>query len=156
MKEHKMVDNKFIWEEPSSRKSIFGGTVHSRKTELRSPVLWLARDGGELYLVNSSTETLDVVSADSGGFQTVDDDVVSITSNDGYTYKNVKPSFAIKIEEYDEYYDLDYILQVVVTIQSKNLGTIEILTLPAKGGVGETVILWDNGEAGKNVSISSE
>jgi hypothetical protein len=116
----------------------------------------LVRDGGELYLVNSSVETLDEVSAESGGFQTVDDDVVSITSNDGYTYKNVKPNFAVKIEEYDGYNDLDYILQVVVTIQSTNLGTIEILTLPAKGGVGETVILWDNGEAGENVSISPE
>ena len=154
MKEHKIIENKFTWISPSSRESIFGGAVQPRKPELRIPILWLVRDGGELYLVNLSAESLDVVSTASGGFQTVDDDVASITSNNGYTYKNVKPDFAVKIEEYDGYYDLDYVLQVVLTIQSKNLGTIEILSSPEKGGVEETVLLWDNGEAGKNVSIN--
>lgn len=155
MKEHKVLENRFNWIPLDERLSRFGGQMPPRKKEVRIPVLWLACDGNELYLVNASEETLDLVTVSSGGFLTADDDVLSVDSNKAYEYRNVKPNNAVKVEEYDGYYDLDYILQVSVRVQSKGLGCLDILSPAEKGGVGETVLLWDTGEHGKHVSINS-
>jgi hypothetical protein len=153
MKENKVIDGGFEWIPPDKRTSRFGGTVPPRKPDTRLPVLWLARDGGELYLVNSSQDTLDFVIADSGGFQTVDDGVSMASAEKGYEYRDLKPNEAAKVEEYDGYYDLDYLLQVSLRVQSKSLGCLEIRSPPEKGGIGETVLLWDNGEVGKYVFL---
>lgn len=153
MKEHKIIENKFIWVPFERRKSRFGGSIPPRQPENRHPVLWLARDGNEVYLVNSSEEILDFVVAESGGFQTVDEDVMSVASKDKYEYENIKPNTAVKVEEYDGFYDLDYVLQLSLRIQSKKLGCIEITSPAEKGGVEETVLLWNTNENGKYVSI---
>ena len=71
-----------------------------------------------------------------------------------YEYKNVKPNDAVKVEEYDGFYDLDYLLQVSMSVQSKNIGSIEISTPPEKSGIGEMILLWDTMENGHNVSIN--
>jgi len=154
-KYHKVIENSFKWIPLDKRKSRFGGLMPPRKAEVRHPVLWLARTENELYLVNSSAETLDFVGAGTGGFQTVDNDCITVATSNKYTYKNVKPNDAVKVEEFDGFYDLDYLLQVSMRIQSKNLGNIEILTPPEKGGIGEIVLLWDTMENGKNVSIKN-
>jgi len=151
---NKVLQNSFKWVPLDQRKSKFGGPMTPREKESRLPLLWLAREGNKLYLVNSSEETFDFVSAGTGGFQTVDDDCITVAAEKKYEYKNVKPNDAVKVEEFDGYYDLDYLLQVSIRIQSTNLGGIEILTLPKKGGIGETVLLWDTMENGKGVSIN--
>jgi hypothetical protein len=154
-KHHKVIENSFKWIPLDKRKSKFGGPMTPRKAELRNPLLWFSCEGKELYLVNSSEETLDLVAAGTGGLQTVDDDCISVSTKNKYEYKNVKPNDAVKVEEFDGYYDLDYLLQVSLKVQSKNLGCIEILTPAKKGGIGETVLLWDTMENGKNVSITN-
>jgi hypothetical protein len=154
MKNRGIVEGEFTWYPHQEIESRFGGSRPPSKPELRKPLLWLARDGNDLYFVNISGETLDSVIADSGGFQTADDTVISVTSNTQYEYKNVINNAAVKIEEYDGHYDLDYLLQASILIKSKSLGCIQILSPCEKGGVGETVLLWDTGESGKNVNIS--
>jgi len=153
-KQHKVIENGIKWVPINKRKSKFGGPMTPRKKENRLPVLWLVREENELYLVNSSEETLDFVVAGAGGFQTVDDDCITVSSESKYEYKNVKPNDAVKVEEYDGFYDLDYLLQISMRVQSKNIGSIEILTPPEKGGIGEMVLLWDTMENGHNVSIN--
>ena len=155
MKEHKIVENEFTWAPLNKRLSRFGGSPPPRNAETRTPLFWLARKGEELFFVNSSKDTLNFVIANSGGFQTVDDDVMSVGNNDKYDYKNVKPNQAVKVEEYDGLYDLDYILQVSIKVQSKSIGCIELITPAKKGGVGETVLLWNTNENGINVSINN-
>ncbi|WP_413699270.1 hypothetical protein ACLKMH_17470 [Psychromonas sp. KJ10-10] len=91
-----------------------------REAELRNPLLWLVRKGKELYLINSSGETLDLVIAETGGCQTVDDDCSTVTTSNKFEYSNIKPNDAVKVEEFDGFYDLDYLLQVSMRIQSKN------------------------------------
>ena len=154
MKDHKVIKNEFTWIPLDKRVSRFGGLVPPRKSESRHPILWLVRERDELYLVNSSEEILDLVIANSGGFQTVDEDVMTIASNDKYEYTNVKPNSAVKVEEYDGFYDLDYVLQVSISIKSKKLGCIDILSPAKKGGVQETVLLWNTGENGKYTTIN--
>ena len=103
-------------------------------------VLWIVPDRNELYLVNLSTETLDSVVAKAGGF-TGGEDVAAIGVR-RTEYKNVKPNTAVKVEEYDFFYDSDFILQVNLRIKSKSLGCIIVKTHPEKGTANEAVVLW--------------
>lgn len=152
MKEHKILKYEFSWVSMDQRIGRFGASP-PRKPELRRPLLWLVRDGGDLYLVNASGDTLDSVIVDMGGFTTAGDSVVTVTNDENYEYNNIDHDCAVKVDEYDEYYDLDYVLQVVLRVQSSKFGTLEILSPVEKGGVSETVLLWDSGEAGKHVRI---
>lgn len=154
MKEHKTIKDGFAWVPLEKRTSRFGGARPPRKSETRKPVLWLARDGSDLYFVNDSQDSLEFVIADTGGFQTVDDDAMTITSKEQYEYRNVNPGDAVKVDEYDQFYDLDYVLQVYLKIKSLSLGCIEIRSPAEKGGVDEAVLLWDSGEAGNHVLIN--
>lgn len=153
MREHRTIGDGFTWVPVGKRTSRFGGAMPPRKPEERRPVLWLARQRDELYLVNDSEESLHSVKASTGGFQTIDDDAISISSNEGYEYENVRPGSAVKVEHFDEICDLDFILQVYLVIQSDKLGHITVNSPSGKGGIGEAVLLWDSGEPGKNVSI---
>ena len=145
MKE-KTITNGFVWVPMDKRIGMFGLPMPPRPAETRKPLLWLARKGNELYFVNSTDETIDLILADTGGYQTLDDDVMIISSDGAYEYQNVLPGDAVKVEEFDGFYDLDFVLQVGIKLKSKKLGSIEILTPAKKGGVGETILLWDTGE----------
>lgn len=146
MKEKKTITNGFVWVPMNKRTGKFGLPMPPRPAETRKPLLWLARNGNELYFVNSSDETIDLILADTGGFQTVDDDVMTISSDSAYEYQNVLPGDAVKVEEFDGFYDLDFVLQVVIKLKSKKFGSIEIITPAKKGGIGEIVLLWDTGK----------
>jgi hypothetical protein len=126
-----------------------------RKPELRRPLLWLAREGDELFLVNETDEILDSVIVQMGGFQTVDDEAFTVSSGEVYTYKKINPHDAVKIDEYDGFYDLDFMIQVQIQVKSRGLGCLEITSQTNKGGVKETVLLWDTCESGKKVIVSN-
>ena len=147
----KTIKNKFTWVPVDKRPGRFGIIPSSYKfPEKRHPLLWIVPDGNEFYLVNLSEETLDSVVVDSGGF-TGGEDIVSIAGIDKLEYKNIKPNTAVKIEEYDYFYDLDYVMQISLIIKSKSLGCITIKTRPEKGSAKEAVILWDTLEYGKKI-----
>lgn len=75
------------------------------------------RTGDELYFVKDSEETLETVSASTGGFQTSDDGILPVGGN-GYVYHHVKPREAVKIEEFDPVLDSDFLFQVEIRLQS--------------------------------------
>ena len=104
---------------------------------------------GALYFVNDSGETLKIVSSDSFGF--VSDGVVE--KNPKFIYNDVKPGESVKVEEYDEYYDLDYVLGFKIFIESNNLGQISIFPPMKKGGVIAQPLMFKDGVAPKHVSI---
>jgi hypothetical protein len=99
------------------------------RSEKKEPVFYVIRKGEELYFVNDSTETLNSV-----------------------LYKNVKPGEAVKVEHYDPYWDSDYLLQLEVELSSPTHGN-KIFRVLGKGGIDDTVLLWDTGEAGKYVNM---
>jgi hypothetical protein len=137
------------------RKDRFGLPMPPRKPELRKPKFWLGRDGDALFFINNSDEILDFISTSVGGYITCDDDVAPI-SGDGYSYDNILPLEAVKVEEFDARLDCDFVLQVQIMVISKNEGRIVICPPAGKGGIGETVLLWDTGEVGKDVSVSTD
>lgn len=151
MKRNKIISGAFTWIPVHQRKSKFGGLVAPRKDELRSPVLWLARHDNELYLVNHTNQIFDQVLVATGGFQTLDNNVMPISGHNMLTYKKVKPDDAILLDTFDGIYDLDYLFQVSMIIQSDKFGCFEIRSPTEKGEIQETVLLWNTGEIGKNV-----
>lgn len=146
------VENAFTWA-PCGYSSVklprdYQWNHSHCKRESRIPLFWLARKGQELYFVNNSDEILDVVSTHTGGCETCDNEVVRISDDVGFTYRSVKPNEAVKVDEYDEFYDLEYLLQLSLRIESKTQGCINILTRPAKGSIEEVILLWNTGESG--------
>lgn len=158
MKEHIIVKDAFKWIPMHKRECKYSpGTIRSDlKEDLRIPLLWLTsrKEGSNmhLYLVNSTDEVLDSVVGDCEGFVTEDDASMPVSSNDKYEYKNIEPNSAVLVDVFDMYYDLDYVLYSSVEIKSKKLGHIGFRSPGAKGGITESVLLWNTGEEGKDVA----
>lgn len=60
----------------------------------------------ELYLINNSPYTIDKVYINNQA-KTPSDDVTQLKSDLKYGYENIQPGEAVKVDEYDNYYDLD-------------------------------------------------
>lgn len=118
------------------------------KPNAGKPLLWIHRVSGAAYLINASDETLTKVEASSGGCITADDDVITLQSDGVARYENVKPGEAVKVDEYDEYYDLDFSLQIGIMVESPRLGRRDFLTMVNKGGA-KTQVLLREGEDGE-------
>lgn len=110
-----------------------------RKPETRIPIFWLTRKDNELFFVNDSDELLDSVKIESNEFLTYDDFIVGL-SNNKFCYQNVGSHEAIKVIEYDDFFDLDVFFQFTFLIQSKTYNT-DITMLPKKGIINERVML---------------
>ena len=67
------------------------------------------------------------------------------------TYQHVPQGAAVKVEEYDDFYDLDLDLGICLEVRTQTLGCMELQTPLSRGGVHETVLLWDNGDVGPGV-----
>lgn len=154
MFEPKVLLDEFPWVPPERRLGRFG-PMPPRKPELRTPALWLTRSqGGELFLVNTSGECLDEVHATSIGFATFDGEA-SNWQGRGITYRDVPDGAAVKVDDYDDFYDLDYVLGMHVRIRSPQHTHLQLQHLGGKGGIKEVVLLWANGDVGKDVQVFS-
>ena len=108
----------------------------------RKPIYWLHRDNNDLFFINDSEKVLDYVIGGSGGCVSYDDGVLSV-ENAQYRYEMVQPGEAVKIHEYDDYYDRDYLLQASVTIVSGG-EEIQLLGKVEKSGVkGQNVLVFE-------------
>ncbi len=148
MIEQKRIQKKFQWVPVHLRNQW----APQRIADNRIPLYWIACDGGERYFVNNTTEILEKVLINTSGFKLCDDEIVAIATYKGYFYTHILPMEAIKIEEYDNFTDLDYVLQISLVIYSKKHGCISIKTHKEKGGIGESVILWDSLEVGEEIA----
>ena len=153
MFEQKRILNEFTWVPQNERSSRFAPStpLPPRKGGDRKAMFWLSsgeRIGNyitSIYFINSSNETLKEVIYSSSGMQTVDEDVVSSSSNE-YRYKDVLSGEAVKIDEYDAFFDSDSLVGYYVTVVSGQMGANEYSTLPSKQCINEVVLLWEDGE----------
>lgn len=134
---------------------IRNGGFPPRKYEMRMPIFWLIRKGNELFFINDADETLDSLEIESNGFQTCDNLAVEFFNDEVHCYQNVKSHEAIKIDEYDDFFDLDVFFQLTFRIKSKKRD-INIAMLPKKGGINELVILWNTDELGKHFHMKNK
>ena len=113
------------------------------------PLLWVTRaasrdpnDGSTLlFLVNDTGETLRSVIVEGFGFVTVDDEVSSVGGPKA-TYTDVPPGAAVKVDAYDDFYDLDYMIGFSAIVEGITFGPRTFSALPQKGGLGEEVLWW--------------
>jgi hypothetical protein len=118
------------------------------------PLYYLDQDGCDVFFVNNSGETLDSVSADSCGMQTLDDEVMSVGGT-ACSYEGVKPGEAVKVERYDTVLDSDFVMQLDVAVSSPSKGIVTYRCW-SKGGVTSKVLRWDDGRIGSGVSLVRE
>lgn len=111
------------------------------------------QDLAKLYFLNQSSETLEWVSTSLGGFQTVDDDVVSKSSTER-VFELVAPGEAVLIGTFDPIGDSDFVFQPQVSLSSPSLGKVEIRGKATKGKYEDSVLLWDTDEPQKDVQIT--
>jgi hypothetical protein len=132
-----------------------------RKPELRDPLYILSYDElspesnafiRDLYFVNFSDEVLDYVSTGSGGFESIGDDEVMPVEGPRHHYESVKPNEAVKVEQYDLYYDSDFMMQLILQVKSPSRGLMEFSCI-GKGKVDADVLLWETGESDKTIGF---
>lgn len=116
---------------------------------IREVVFSLMNYKGGLYFVNESDDILKTVSSDSFGF-ILDS---AIEDNPKFIYTDVKPGEGVKVEEYDNYYDLDYVLGFKIYIELNDIERI-IITPPAKkGGVIAQPLIYKDGTTPRYVRV---
>lgn len=136
-------------------------TFPPRKPDHRQPLFRVVRQsvskelGDELFLVNHSGEEVDSIHVFKAGFTSADDETIVWADEEGVTYLNVPNGSAVKVDHFDNFYDLDYVLGLQVKITSKKLGEITLQSHGRKGGLKEEVLLWEAGEPGRLFSILS-
>ena len=109
------------------------------KEDIRVPLFWIKSEGYDLYLINNSGFTI-TAKAETYGF--VED--IAVSSNQFYLYENIQNGEAVKIDEYDPYYDSDFTLQTRIQITADRLGGTIILETPfRKKMIEEHVLYWD-------------
>jgi len=81
---------------------------------IREVVFSLMTCKGGLYFVNGSNEVLKTVTSDSFGF--VEDS--ALEKNPSFLYENVQAGESVRVEEYDDFYDLDFVLGFKIYIVS--------------------------------------
>jgi hypothetical protein len=85
--------------------------------------------------VNETEIPLDVLIVGQGGSATADDAVITVSCDEN-SFKDVIPHEAIKVAEYDGYYDVDFVLGIDLTIEVEGvrhfLKFLVIKTTPKK------------------------
>jgi len=157
MNEPKRLRNEFEWEAPGTQHPMSPMPKPPHPKETRRPLYWLVLAGenpSELFFVNLTQDTLQVITTKSGGFETCDDDVLSFADDKGYAYRDILSGEAVKIEEFDGSYDLDRVFQVQLHVWSSSRGALRFVTATGKGTIPTHVLLWDSGEPGRQVSMT--
>ncbi len=120
----------------------------------RMAIFWLARKGDAIWFVNESDEMLDYIKVYTGGYITLGEHLVggvATVSGKDRIFKRVLIGEAIQIDEFDGNLDSDYCLSVRVELSSPSYPKLILQTDTTKGGVPETVLLWNTGESGKRI-----
>ncbi len=107
----------------------------------RTVIFSLIHHKGCLYFVNNSDETITAVSSDSYGFV----ENIATGNNPKASYHDVKPNEGVKVECYDDFYDLDYVLGLYIMIESPKWGKIEITPKSSKGGAKAQALVYEDG-----------
>ncbi|MES1949823.1 hypothetical protein S4A8_03158 [Salinisphaera sp. S4-8] len=75
----------------------------------------------------------------------VDDGVFACDAAEIIQYDEIVPDEAVKIDEYDDFYDLDYLLGATILIEAGRLGRVACYVPGRKGGIHEQVLRWKGG-----------
>ena len=118
---------------PESR---FGGYVPKNDPRVQFS---LCRVGDKLYFLNQSNQMLNRVSNASNGVGLIDDEGDSVsTSTFKITYETVAPGEAVLIDEFDEIWDSDFLINTQIIVETDQ--SIENFLSCDKGGTYTKVL----------------
>lgn len=76
-----------------------------------------------------------------------------MNDKDAYDYTDVQPGYGVKVDEFVERYDCDYLIHTSISVESDRLGRLEIASPMEKGGVRHCVLIWDDMQPGRHVGV---
>lgn len=143
MFDKKRLHQHFVWQAGSS-----SGRWASALRENDVPLIWLTclstASGRELYLVNHSGAHIEHLSVIRACHTCIDGEYFNKDVPE-LCYEHIQPDEAVKIEHYDEYYDLDLLLGLKLKIVSQVLGERILITKNVMGGTKrDEVLLWQH------------
>ncbi|MCC5922038.1 MAG: hypothetical protein LAT68_06870 [Cyclobacteriaceae bacterium] len=119
----------------------------------RTPLYRIVKDGNAVFFINDSAECLTRIISNSSGMINFDEGSAALDSAGFCAYEQVEVGEAVQIDEYDPYYDDEFIIQYKINVESPERRTRRFQCILPKGGKAEIVLMWDSGEEGRNVSL---
>ena len=140
MNEKKRIQNKLVSSFPKRppKKAMFS-LMHYNDEGIKDKHSGVMSNT-DVYFVNESDEILDEVSSEGWGFVGVS----STVDNPQFTYENVLPGEAVKIDTFNFQTDSDFVLGTTIYVTSKNLGKVKFKPKPGKGRIPEQPLLWED------------
>ena len=120
---------------------------------VREPRLWLTCAYNELFFVNGGPELLARLTTSQSVTALVDDGVFMSDADDVLEYRDIAPGEAVKIDAYDGYYDLDYVLGATVVLDLRSCGRFACYVVGSKGGIQEQILQWADGTWHSRVTV---
>ena len=143
--------NPFQWTPPHLCADGITPAFPPHPPELRKPLLWLVSSLNQAWLVNLCDQSLPFVSAGRTGFGSYDDGSFGYNAEKDWVYHNLPANHCALVDEWDDYYDLDYCLFCHLKIEVPGFGTMSFSLGGGwqKGCIATQVLLWNTGERGK-------
>ena len=139
----------------NSKKSGFSDNDLIFEPQKNAPLLWLKPENDAVMLINNTGEVLDYVKISHLGCKKANKYFLPCHEFN-YIYDNIEICRALKVADYDGYYDLDFKHYICFSIKSKSIGCVNISTLFYRVCIGETVLIWDDFSLGKNVIMTDK
>lgn len=153
--ETRIIQDYFVWIPEHERIAC-----PPRRRDPRKAMLWIdstsefSDERRELNLVNNSEHPIELIHVFSEATTLVDDKRFTALNKQGLVYRNVEPGWGVKIDDFDDYYDLDHVIGFQILIESEKLGRFVIASSGVKGGHRRIeVLLWDTGETSRNFGL---
>lgn len=143
MFDKKHVYKQFVWQAGAA-----SGRWARAIREKDVPLIWLSclstPSGRELYCVNQSGVKIDSLSVIRSCHTCIDGEYFHKGVPELY-YENIQSDEAVKVDHYDEYYDLDILLGLKIKVVSELLGERIFSSKMVMGGTKrDEVLLWSN------------
>lgn len=108
------------------------------------------RGVGDIWLINNSDEPITEVKAALSGATTTD---LGPINQPGRPIEavTIPPGGQLRIGHLNGYYELDSLIQVEVEFNTEEYGQLLFRTIPTKGQVRDSVLLYTDGSTGQTV-----
>lgn len=138
----------FVWVPPHLEADGIRPKFPPRKPELRQPLLWLVAKRNKAWLVNCCNQALPEVVVRKGGFGG-GDEPMAYSANEDWVYRDILPGFCVLVDEWDEFYDLDFYIFCYLKIDVPGCGEMSFCAGGArKGCIDSQILLWNNCDKG--------
>ena len=121
--------------------------------QVHEPRLWLTCTDNELFFVNGGHNAIVRLTTSPSATALIDEGVFNSDAGDVLEYFDIAPREAVKIDAYDGYHDLDYVLGAIIVLDLGSRGRFACYVTGKKGGIRERVLQWADGTWHSRVTV---